>query len=465
MPVTGTGQLQRGLGGPSGLGETAIARSDDGSVRIDASALFGDGITWFATHYDADAIYVNTNGTVSFGSAVDGLPTATAPSGAYDMIGAFWGDVDTRLNGEGVESGQIWVDMDSQSGTLSISWEEVGVYRRDSSVTNSFQIQITDQGGGDVDITLRYEAIDWTIGTADADIGAQAFLDGLRLPQAIDIGGDPATLDTGAGNTGTQGLWYFEMRDGTLPGATPATGLVLTGTAGDDILDGGVGHDLLRGLDGNDILRGSNGDDWMYGGDGADTLNAGSGDDFIFGGSTENDLRDVVYAGAGHDWVDTGYGNDLIYGGDGDDTINGGSGVDELIGQGGNDQLSGAAWSDVLYGGDGDDFLNGGFGFDRLNGGTGADRFFHAGLSDHGSDWIQDYSSAENDWLMWGGASATASQFQVNSANTEGAGDSAIAEAFVIYKPTGQIVWALVDGMGQDEILLRSAGTTFDILG
>ena len=37
-------------------------------------------------------------------------------------------------------------------------------------------------------------------------------------------------------------------------------------------------------------------------------------------------------------------------------------------------------------------------------------------------------------------------------------------EAFVIYKPTGQILWALVDGGGQDSINLQIGGDTFDLL-
>jgi serralysin len=216
MPVTGKGTLLRGLGGAVDLGEMAIARSDDGSVRIDASSLFDGGITWFGTAYDASEIYINSNGSVSFGEAVVGLPDFGNLPPAYDMIGAFWGDVDTRLNGEGVESGQIWANMDTTTNTLSVTWDDVGVYRRDASLTNSFQIQITNQGAGNVDVTLRYDTIDWTIGTADTDLGARAFLGGQRLPKTLDIGGDPALLDTNLGNTGAAGLWFFEMRDGAL---------------------------------------------------------------------------------------------------------------------------------------------------------------------------------------------------------------------------------------------------------
>jgi hypothetical protein len=465
MPVTGTGNLQRGLGGAAGLGEIAVARSDDGSVQIDASAIFGSGIMWFGSSYMADNIYVNTNGSVSFGTAIEELPGFDPLPPIYDMIGAFWGDVDTRLNGEGIESGQIWVDMDTGTDTLSITWEEVGVYRRDASLTNSFQIQIADQGSGDVDVTLRYDTLDWSIGTANTDAGAQALLGGTRLPNPISIGNDPALLDTDIGNTGTAGLWFYEMRGGTLPGVEFADGLVLTGTRQNDILDGAGQGDMIRGLDGSDILRGNDGADWLYGGDGADTLNAGAGDDFIFGGTTEGDLRDVVYAGDGADQVDGGYGNDQIYGGAGNDTINGGFGADELVGQGGDDQLSGAALSDLIFGGDGFDFINGGFGHDRLNGGDGGDRFFHLGIFDHGSDWIQDYDQAEGDLLIWGGANATADDFQLNLADTANAGINGVSEVFVIYRPTGQIIWALVDGAAEDHINLRMNGETFDLMG
>ena len=172
----------------------------------------------------------------------------------------------------------------------------------------------------------------------------------------------------------------------------------------------------------------------------------------------------MIYGGAGDDDLDGGYGNDLIYGGEGNDTLEGGFGVDMLIGQQGDDRLSGAAWSDEIFGGEGADFLNGGFGFDRLNGGAGADRFFHLGIADHGSDWVQDYTSAEGDVLVWGQGATNPANFQINLADTAGAGATGVAEAFVIYKPTGQILWALVDGAAQSEINLMMAGVVYDLL-
>lgn len=242
------------------------------------------------------------------------------------------------------------------------------------------------------------------------------------------------------------------------------------GLDGDDVILGGAGNDHLKGHEAADRLLGEAGNDSLDGGIGADTLNGGDGDDTITGGPGDSDLRDVVYGGAGNDSVNAGAGNDLVYGQAGNDTIAGGFGVDELFGQGGDDVITGSAFSDLVFGGDGDDFVNGGFGFDRINGGDGGDKFFHAGVEGHGSDWIQDFVSADGDVLLFGIRSATADQFQVNYTHTsspdgERSGDDDVEEAFVIYKPTGQIIWALVDGAGQEEINLQIAISTdtFDI--
>ena len=249
----------------------------------------------------------------------------------------------------------------------------------------------------------------------------------------------------------------------------------ITGTPGPDTLDGTPGADEILGLGGDDLLRGMEGDDTLEGGDGADTINGGDGDDLIRGGDTEADRRDVIYAGSGDDSVDGGYGNDQIYGMDGNDTLAGGFGADTIEGQDGDDVITGSAFGDIVFGNAGNDFVNGGFGHDLINGGSGADKFFHAGgdadaMLGHGSDWVQDYDAAEGDVLVFGG-SARADQFQVNFTHTENretgerSGDDDVQEAFVIYRPTGQILWALVDGGGQDSINLQIGAEMFDLLG
>ncbi len=244
----------------------------------------------------------------------------------------------------------------------------------------------------------------------------------------------------------------------------------LRGESGNDTLIGGTGNDELLGSSGSDRLLGGSGDDTLRGGDGNDTLNGGDGNDEIIGGDTDADLRDLIFAGGGNDLVQAGHGNDEVFGQAGNDTLAGGFGVDTLQGQDGNDVITGSAFSDLVFGGAGDDFVNGGFGFDRINGGSGADKFFHVGVEGHGSDWVQDYDAAEGDVLVFGDNTATADDFQVNFTHTtspegERSGEDAVEEAFVIYKPTGQIMWALVDGGGQDSINLQiGGGDTFDLL-
>ena len=246
----------------------------------------------------------------------------------------------------------------------------------------------------------------------------------------------------------------FTDQTRTLANLIPVDPISLTGTDASEVLNGDAGDDTLIG---------GGGDDTLNGGDGRDNLQGGEGNDEIIGGTSENDLRDLIFGGAGNDNIDGGYGNDELRGDAGNDSIAGGFGVDTVIGGTGDDVMTGSAFSDLIFGGDGNDFVNGGFGSDRVNGGDGADRFFHVGVTGHGSDWIQDFDHAEGDVMVYGG-SATIDQFQVNVANTANAGDAGIDEAFVIYRPTGQILWALVDGMQNDELTIRINGADFDLL-
>lgn len=251
----------------------------------------------------------------------------------------------------------------------------------------------------------------------------------------------------------------------------------LLGGSGADMLFGGAGHDSLLGgddndhiwaEDGNDVLRGESGDDYLFGGDGTDTLDGGVGNDVLYGGASNSDLRDVMFGGDGHDLLYGGAGNDSESGGYGNDTLFGDTGADTLIGNQGNDQLSGGPGADIIFGSDGDDWINGGFGSDRLNGGAGADTFFHLGVPDHGSDWIQDYSARQGDRLALGIPGATAEQLHVNygytvDAHGNPAGQPDIAEAFIVYQPTGQILWALVDGAAEEHIWVNLSGSIFDL--
>ncbi|MFN3936249.1 MAG: hypothetical protein ACK4KW_01615 [Gemmobacter sp.] len=295
---------------------------------------------------------------------------------------------------------------------------------------------------------------------------------GTRMVRDIAPGVLPGIIDPRAGMWGpVAGKVYFVADDRVSgqelwesDGSVAGTRLVQDLVPGNDIIlpavfgilpVSGVGI-RLEGTPGPDRLVGTALNDTLYVGDGAD---------LIFGGETAADVRDVIYGGNGNDTIDGGHGNDELRGDAGDDVLIGGFGADTLIGGEGNDRLDGGALGDVLFGGPGNDYFNGGFGFDRLNGGAGADTFFHLGVAGHGSDWIQDYNAAEGDVLQTGIAGATKANFQINIATTPGAGAATVAEAFVIYRPTGQILFALVDGAGQSSINMILGGQVVDLLG
>ncbi|MBZ4023563.1 hypothetical protein CKO11_13960 [Rhodobacter sp. TJ_12] len=316
-----------------------------------------------------------------------------------------------------------------------------------------------DQRPGDTVYTADLAALYGGVSAGAIDRGVTLTLYDTGGEDTLDLSGSVANqrvdllqeaISDVYGQTGN----LLIARDTVIENAITGTGNdTVSGNAADNILTGGSGHDRLRG---------ENGADTLHGGEGRDTLNGGDGDDVIYGGTTETDLSDLIYGGNGNDSIDGGWGNDELNGGEGDDSMAGNYGADTLIGNGGNDFLTGSVYSDQIFGGDADDFLNGGFGNDRLNGGADADTFYHTGILGHGSDWIQDYDAAEGDVLQYG-AAATAGQFQVNYAATP-AGDDNVDEAFVIYRPTGQILWALVDGAGQDSINILIGGTEYDLL-
>lgn len=466
--MSNTGTARTDLGGPRGYGEIQLARGDDTALRLDLSAVFEAGLNLFGQTHAATDVFFNINGTLSFGAPFTAYPTDPAAPPGRTLIAPFWSDVDTRLDGEGTESGPVWLDIAPGRDAVTITWDGVGAYRRNADVANTVQMELVDRGGGDLDVIFRYQSIEWVRGSAPDDAGARAGIAGPGTGDAdswILPGEDPAlmgSLPDLTGNTGASGLWLYRFRGGGLDdlGGGGDTG---GGTAGNDVLEGGVFADRLDGLAGDDILRGQIGDDTLNGGEGRDTLDGGPGNDSLVGGLSPADLRDVIFGGDGDDFIFGGAGNDSLSGNDGHDQIDGGIGADTLIGHGGNDTLSGSSLGDLIFGGPGDDFINGGFGFDRMNGGDGADRFFHLGVADHGSDWIQDYAAVHGDVLALG-RTATRDQFQINWANTPNAGLDGFEEAFVIHRPTGQILWALVDGRTQPQIWVTSGGEMFDLL-
>ena len=173
---------------------------------------------------------------------------------------------------------------------------------------------------------------------------------------------------------------------------------VITGTAGDDILDGTAFGDTINGLAGDDTINGLGGDDTLNGGDGDDIINGGTGNDDLTGGAG----ADALNGGGGRDRVfyssatasvtvdlsdlslnsgdaagDTYSNIEHFFGSQFDDVFTGQIGGGDVLfsGLGGDDILTGGNGADTLIGGAGDDTLINSLGLDTFIGGAGSDTF------------------------------------------------------------------------------------------
>lgn len=434
--ITGNGTAVTGLGGAAGYGETALARDDASAERIDVSAVFEAGFAIGGGTISAANLYVSTDGLISFGAPILGLP---ANPGALNLpfIAPFLADVDTRLDGEGAESGAVWVDVDATADVVTITWADVGFYRRNASLTNTVQLQLFDRGDGRFDAVLRYQSVEWTSGDLEGGwggTGGTAAFIGYDLgtaapPVTLAASGSEAAqlaLPQTLGNTGVAGLWVFSFGAGAVP--PPGDGAdTIIATLGADTLDGGAGFDVVSyagpaavvvdlanpatntGLAAGDRflsiegLIGSDQSDTMGGDGGANQLEGGAGHDSLSG----RDGADTLTGGDGNDVLTGGGGGDALQGGDGIDRasyasatagvrldlttpaqnsgeaagdtltsveiITGSGFADTMSGDDGANQFDGGAGADALNGRGGADLLTGGAGDDTLAGGSGSD--------------------------------------------------------------------------------------------
>lgn len=198
-------------------------------------------------------------------------------------------------------------------------------------------------------------------------------------------------------------------------GAPPPSGVLVTGTSGDDLIDPthtvagqpfpGTGNDTVKAGDGNDSIAGGTGNDFLQGENGNDTLDGGAGPDILDGGAgfdlvsyahaTSAVAVDMLinnWSGAKGDGAgDIFYGVEALEGSAFDDVFLGINEGSRLSGLGGNDRLEGRAGSDTLLGGDGNDTLVGGSGNDSLDGGAGNDLFVFS--SGAGKDVINGFTA------------------------------------------------------------------------
>ena len=442
--------LVTGLGGAAGYGENSFAtvfpslhgnnrggNLDDGWVKVNVSSIFPSGMNLYGTNYSN--MYISTNGIISFGSGITTYtPTALNTLG-QTTIAPFWTDIDIN------KGGAIYWDLDPANGNVTVTW--AGVHPYTGSGTNSFQVVLSNAGGGNVGIDLRYSAIGFTNGyTGNATVGIsngstqQTLLPGSGNSTALAnyAGTDFQTNDpVGQYTLGFTG-GAIDLRDGSVDGTSgndlingsyidsendridANDALGYSGTTGnDDFVRAGAGNDTVYSIFGNDQIYGDAGNDLIYAGDGNDLAFGGADSDTVYGdagndsltGDAGNDSlfggdgRDSLYGGAENDTLAGDAGNDLVYGGDGDDVAAGGAGNDTVYGDAGNDSLTGDAGTDSLFGGDGRDSLYGGAENDTLAGDAGNDLLYGGDGNDvvaGGAEVDTIYGDAGNDVLAGG---------------------------------------------------------------
>jgi len=242
------------------------------------------------------------------------------------------------------------------------------------------------------------------------------------------------------------------------------TGHVLSGGAGNDMIEGGQGDDTIYGGADNDALDGEGGADTLFGGTGDDLILGGEGNDWLIGGTGSDELYGetgndtyIFLKGDGIDWINdhdttagnvdvvqfldvasdevitlNRYGNDLTisYGVSDQLTVagyfNAADRIEQFRFSDGEtwdlgdvnvrvvNNIAGTSGNDTLYGGHGSDRLDGGAGNDRLYGDSGSNPYPALGNNDillggDGDDWLygDDRYTAGNDVLDGGAGNDT----------------------------------------------------------
>jgi len=163
MVTTGGGNAAN-VGDPSG-------RNDDG---YRGAVNLGFNFTLYGNTYDS--LYINNNGSVSFGSGISAF-IPTGPTGAAaPIVSAFFGDVDTRNSLSGVVHYQL-----DTPGQLVVTWDDVGRYNSRGDLLDSFQLVLRSDDyvlpAGEGQIGFFYKNMDWD-STDTSHVAAIGFGDG-----------------------------------------------------------------------------------------------------------------------------------------------------------------------------------------------------------------------------------------------------------------------------------------------
>lgn len=193
--------------------------NDDGS-----SALIQLGFDFCFYEVNRPSLYINNNGNVSFSGPIGTFTATGFPAAGFDMIAPFWADVDTR-NTTNADTNLVWhrTVAGSAGSIFVVTWDSVGVYNRNNSLRNTFQLLLAanaNEFGAGLNAAFSYGDMNWTTGTASGGFGGVAATvginngDGVRFDQ-IGRFDQPGMFYGGGGANppATSGVDYLDGRD------------------------------------------------------------------------------------------------------------------------------------------------------------------------------------------------------------------------------------------------------------
>ena len=451
-----------------------IIENDFGNDTIageDVDEINGDTVDFSAVTND---LWLDlSNGNPKVGTYSDGVSTGQFSEVEHFILGAgrdtvvlgngsgldsVIGFAAPILNGDGSYSGQDQIDV-------------TGILDFDLNQVNTADVVVTDDGSGNAVLTFPNGEALTLIGVAPTSVSSPAALIAMGVPATDGIISGTAGDDLiDAGYVGDNDGDVVDGADAHLSGQVGDDDIILAGD-GDDTVLAGNGDDSVEGGAGYDHLSGGAGNDTLMGGDGDDTLDGGIGDDLLSGGAGSDSFA----------ITDASFGNDTIIGGadlgqfdvidlsglsisvhvvftaPGAGTISNGtstitfSEIERLVLPSGNDlvDLSGDSGGIVVWAGAGSDTLIGSDGYDMLLGEGGADSI-SGGL---GGDFLD--GDAGNDTLLGGAGNDTLYGDEDDDSLSGGDGDD------LIYGGVGADT--LQGGAGADQLFGQAGNDVFEL--
>jgi len=318
---------------------------------------------------------------------------------------------------------------------VRLYWENGKVYfANDRAGANNVEMkfQLTDQNGGNPDITLG-EKFSYVISAKGDKLVVAVYADGKVYSSETKINsvwqsdslyfkagvylGVNETQGTGKGVVSFDALDYSHTVnsgfDGLVGNAASSLAEVTDYTGWAPAAGTSSGMNDIAGTSANDTIFGTAGDDRIIGNAGSDKMHGGAGDDFYYVDAAGDTVvekvgegRDKVFSSVTYTLLDQvedlkllGTGDISANGNSAANSISGNDGKNVIDGKAGNDMLYGLAGSDTIYGGTGNDRLFGGDGNDILFGGAGKDAFVFNTILDGAQnvDSLRDFSKIESD--------------------------------------------------------------------